>query len=170
MTTRKLERTARTLVALLAAMWVSSWTPVASHPSEAADPFAPAAQEHPARSLTDGPRTPGAAQLSQPHSEHCTEWDYYEGQFGVKNTCDETIVIQFMVVVQFGADAGRRAVERQLTQGETLLTTLTRSQMARRQWMATACPVGHSSSVPFLPENFEAIRDGAYTCVSQDLK
>jgi hypothetical protein len=157
-------------VGLLVVMWLTSWKPAASHTSETADPVAQAAQNHPALSLINEPRTPGAAQLSQPHSEHCTEWDYYEGQFGVKNTCDETIVIEFMVVVQFGAEADRRAVERQLTPGETLLTTLTRSQMARRRWMATACPIGHSSSVPFLPENFEAIRNGAYTCVSQDLK
>jgi len=42
--------------------------------------------------------SPTAAQ-GVPHLEQCTsteKWDYQGGQFGVKNICDKSVVIQFM--------------------------------------------------------------------------
>lgn len=101
---------------------------------------------------------PGPAQELKPPIEQCTTWGFDSGQFGTENTCNKAVVIQFMAKDQ-------RPIERMLNPGEAFRTGLSHSQIGQEWWMFTTCPVGYVSSVPFLPENNDAIRTSRYSCV-----
>lgn len=101
---------------------------------------------------------PGPALVGvKPHMEQCTTWEYDNGYFGTKNTCDQAVLIQFMT-------KDKRTIERQLNPGETFRTSMSREY---DWWMFTACPAGYVSSIAFLRENDESIRTSGYSCIKK---
>ena len=92
--------------------------------------------------------------------EHCTKWDYEEGQFGTRNTCDEAVFVQFSA-------PGKPSIEHRLKPGEILRTGLTRAQTSGLSWMFTTCPVGYISSVPLDPAGRAEIAGSHYSCIKK---
>jgi hypothetical protein len=94
-----------------------------------------------------------------PHVEDCTKWHYTDGKFGTANSCDKSIVVNFM------RKSDQHAVIRTLRPAEKFNTGLSQAQVESGWWMFTACPVGFVSSVPFLAENESIIVPSKYRCV-----
>lgn len=104
---------------------------------------------------------PGVSWQFRPHAEHCTKvWDYYDGQFGTRNTCDEPVVVWLMT------HSDQAAMVRELKPGEIFRSGLTREQI-RSGWVFATCPVGHVTSIPIGPQSREEIAKGRYHCVKE---
>ena len=102
------------------------------------------------------------AQQSLPHLEQCTptdKWDFRNGKFGVVNTCDKPVIIQFM------SKFDERAVNVQIEPGGRFNTELDQKQKGSGWWVFTTCPVGYVSNVPFETKYLDTLIDGHYNCV-----
>ena len=99
------------------------------------------------------------SQHLKPNLENCITWSHLGDKYGAKNICNKTVVIEF--VSKF-TDKPSLKIEREVIPGNTFSTD---SNLSRMPWRFTVCPVGYVSSVPFLPENEEDIRDSRYSCV-----
>ena len=98
-----------------------------------------------------------SAQQTMAHMEACTEWGYFGGQFGTRNSCSKPITILFMA---FG-DA--RVVAQDIPPGGHFNSGTTELDLAN-SWMFTACPLGYVPSVRFSTENATAILESLYNC------
>jgi hypothetical protein len=99
-----------------------------------------------------------------PHLEQCTlteKWDYQGGEFGVKNICDKSVVIQFMT------EKYPQVKNIELKPGERFNTGLSRAQISSGWWVFTACPRGYTSSIPFQVRYENALADGKYNCIGK---
>jgi len=101
-------------------------------------------------SVCPGPAIEGL----KPHMEQCTKWEYENGDFGTKNTCNKAVQIQFMT-------KDKHIIERHLKPGETFSTS------KQDWWMFTTCPAGYTSSIEFLLENEKSIRTSRYSCIKK---
>jgi hypothetical protein len=98
---------------------------------------------------------PGPTEHLSPHMEHCTDWNYRDGDLGVDNSCGATISIRFQ------ADTGP-VMEAKIKPEERFKTGL-----FSRKYISTACLPGYVSSVPFSKENWETISKSYYHCVKE---
>ncbi len=98
-----------------------------------------------------------SAQQTMAHMEACTEWDYFGGQMGTRNSCSKPIAILFMA---FG-DA--RVIAQDVPPGGHFNSGATEPDLAN-SWMFTACPVGYVPSLRFSTENATAILESLYNC------
>jgi len=99
-----------------------------------------------------------------PHLEECTltqNWDFQDGQFGVKNICNKPVTIQFM------AESQQEAKSAELKPGERFNTGLGEAQIKSNWWVFTTCPVGYVSSIPFEVKYKDALAEGHYNCVEK---
>lgn len=103
---------------------------------------------------------PGPKTGAQPHMEHCTTWDYDDGQFGTRNTCGAPVYVQFLA-------PGQRSIERRLDPDESLQSGLNRAQIDGLSWMFTTCPAGYMSSLPLGPQNRTQIAASHYDCIER---
>ena len=102
------------------------------------------------------------AQQSLPHLEQCTptdKWNVQNGKFGVINSCDKPVVIQFM------SKFDERAINLQIEPGGRFNTGLDQKQIGSGWWVFTTCPVGYISNVPFQTKYLDTLIDGHYNCV-----
>ena len=88
--------------------------------------------------------------------EMCTDWDYYDEQWGTRNTCDREVFVQFMA-------RDHDVIQGLLKPGEEFSTGLDRSQLSG--WIFTTCQAGYTSAVPLLPENRSLIGASQYSCI-----
>ncbi len=104
---------------------------------------------------------PGVPERLHPNSEHCTDWRYYNGQFGARNNCDRPVVVQFMT------QSDQVATVRELKPDETFRTGLSPDQVNKGWYIYAACPAGYITSVPFGPQAREEIGNSEYYCVKE---
>lgn len=94
----------------------------------------------------------------RPHMEACVVWASERGAFVGRNICESAVVIRFM------AENQPDAIEGAVGSGEIFRTGLVDADVRLGWWMFTACPEGHTPSVPFVA-NSRAIEASAYACV-----
>ena len=99
-----------------------------------------------------------SAQQPLAHMEACTQWDYTDGEFGTRNSCEKPVAILFMPLGE------PRIMQRELAPGARFNSGATPSDMARG-WLFTACPVGYVPNLKFSVANRQAILDSLYNCL-----
>ena len=101
------------------------------------------------------------SQEMRPHVEQCVQWSQSHAQPGVRNICDKTIVIVFMLEREFGPEIKTEEI---VIEGGQFHED---KRLSRTPWRSTACPEGYVSSIPFTAENLEKIRASDYGCVKE---
>jgi hypothetical protein len=97
-------------------------------------------------------------QTSVAHVEECTVWGYRDDRFGAVNKCKDPVRIQFMLTND------QRVIEREVGPGEFFDTGLSSNQVESTMWLFTACPFGHTPSVPFLLKYEDELGASRYNC------
>ena len=101
------------------------------------------------------------SQEMRPHVEQCVQWSHSHAQPGVRNVCDKTIVIVFMLEREFGPEL--KTGEIVIKGGEFYAD----QRLSQIPWRFTACPEGYVSSIPFTADNLEKIAASDYGCVKE---
>ena len=99
-----------------------------------------------------------SAQRPLAHMEACTQWDYINGEFGARNSCESPVAILFMPL------GSQRIMQRDVAPGARFNSGATESDMARG-WLFTVCPVGYVPNEKFSVANGRTILDSLYNCL-----
>jgi hypothetical protein len=93
------------------------------------------------------------------HLEACTEWREFNGNLYTRNSCNRTVIIQFMTL-----DDNKVVVQR-LERNEPFDTGINFAQAKARGWMASTCPVDYRTDIGFTAENQQRFFESSYDCV-----
>ena len=104
--------------------------------------------------------TAASAQDLMPHMESCLDWSHVDGQWGAVNNCKEPTTIQFMVLTDGPVITRDIPVGNRFNSG-------TPEPIGGNAWMYTACAVGYTPSIRFVPENSDIIIPSHYHCIRQ---
>ncbi len=102
---------------------------------------------------------PGPERGLKPHMEVCISWERDGDKHGARNTCDETVVVEFVPKYRGNSDM---QVERLVIPGKTFQAD---SKLSGMPPLFTVCPIDYISAVPLQAENSDAIRASRYSCV-----
>lgn len=93
--------------------------------------------------------------ISVKDMESCTYFDVEGDSWKTRNTCNQAVDLRFM-------ERGQAPIERTLQPGENFEPGANDGA----DFVFTTCPVGYVSSLPISEENWEAIGNSIYTCIS----
>jgi hypothetical protein len=103
---------------------------------------------------------PLSAQELLPHMESCLDWSHTDGQWGALNNCKGPTTIQFMVL------ADGPLITQDVPPGSRFNSGAP-EPIGVNAWMYTACPVGYTPNIRFVPANADIIIPSHYHCVRQ---
>ena len=109
---------------------------------------------------------PHAAYAAQPHRAHaesCTHvgWGFLwaaDYNFGTVNRCSYAVDVWVM------ASSGEQA-NAQVPAGGVFNSGLPSNRFDTNNWIAAVCRAGYRPSIEFSQSNWDALRDGRYSCV-----
>jgi hypothetical protein len=108
---------------------------------------------------------PAHAQTTAPHEEACVTWGFMRSAnyaFGAPNMCPYAVETWFLT-------GDGRAAQGRTEPREIFTTGLVREVFNPPVigWFAATCRAGYAPSVSVSRENWDAIREGRYECVSR---